>query len=229
MAGKKRKTHYQIDQTLRLTMIFTIPSCIGFIVLASPLMVLLFNDAGKTPARLLMLGSIVIVLYGWSTITNSVLHGLNYMSAPAKHAAIALVLHLGALVLMLMVFKWNVYALVGSNIVFAIIMCYLNQRKIRQVCGYKVNVRRTFVKPVIAAIVMGIVTYAVFLLFDMLIGGRVFPTLIAIDVAIIVYAVLILKLGALSKADVLALPMGGKLLRVFQKLRLMPADDFDNE
>lgn len=229
MAGKKRKTHYQIDQTLRLTMIFTIPSCIGFIVLASPLMVLLFNDAGKTPARLLMLGSIVIVLYGWSTITNSVLHGLNYMSAPAKHAAIALVLHLGAIVLMLMVFKWNVYALVGSNIVFAIIMCYLNQRKIRQVCGYKVNVRRIFVKPVIAAIVMGIVTYAVFLLFDMLIGGRVFPTLIAIVVAIIVYAVLILKLGALSKADVLALPMGGKLLRVFQKLRLMPADDFDNE
>ena len=31
---------------------------------------------------------------------------------------------------MLTVFKLNVYALVGSNIVFAVIMCVLNQRKI---------------------------------------------------------------------------------------------------
>ncbi len=46
-----------------------------------------------------------------------------------KNAAAALVVHLGALVLMLTVFKLNVYALVGSNIVFAVIMCVLNQEK----------------------------------------------------------------------------------------------------
>ena len=68
MARNRKKTHYQIDQTLRLTTIITLPSCVGFLVLASPLMVLLYNDAGKVPAQLLMLGSVVIILYGWSTI-----------------------------------------------------------------------------------------------------------------------------------------------------------------
>ena len=222
MAGKRKRTYYQIDQTLRLTTIITIPSCVGFIVLASPLMVLLYNDAGRTPANLLMLGAVVVVLYGWSTITNSVLHGLNYMSSPAKNACVALVIHLAALVLMLTVFRMNVYALVGSNIVFALVMCWLNQRKIRQVCGYRLNVARIFLKPLIASAVMGIVTYAVFLVLDLLVGGRVIPAVISILIAVVVYVVIILKIGGLSADDIEALPMGARLLRICRRLHLMP-------
>ncbi|HIZ82398.1 MAG TPA: polysaccharide biosynthesis protein [Candidatus Mediterraneibacter pullistercoris] len=223
MTRDRRRTHYQIDQTLRLTTIMTIPSCVGFIVLASPLMVLLYNDPGATPANLLMLGAIVIVLYGWSSITNSILHGLNYMSSPAKNAAVALVIHLIAFVLMLTVFKMNVYALVGSNIVFALIMCCLNQRKIRKVCGFRLDIVRMFGKPLLAAVIMGVITYLVHLGLDMLIGGRVIPTVAAILAAIIVYVFLILKMGTLSDDDILALPMGARILRFCRKLNLIPS------
>lgn len=222
MAGKKKRTHYQIDQTLRLTTMMTIPSCVGFFVLASPLMVLLYNDDSATPANLLMLGSIVIVLYGWSTITNSVLHGLNYMSTPAKNAAAALVVHLISLVIMMTVFRMDVYALVASNIVFALVMCFLNQRKIHQVCGFRVNIKKTFVKPFIAAAAMGVVTYLVHLGLDTLIGGRVIPTVIAILVAVVVYVVIVLKIGTLSADDIEALPMGVRILGYCRRLHLMP-------
>ena len=83
-------------------------------------MVLLYNDSSATPAHLLMAGAIVVVLYGLSSVTNSILHGLNYMTSPAKNAAAALGIHLVAFVLMMTVFKMNVYALVGGNIVFAL-------------------------------------------------------------------------------------------------------------
>lgn len=222
MTKQRKKVHYQIDQILRLTTILTIPSCVGFLVLASPLMVLLYNDASATPANLLMLGAVVIVLYGWASITNSVLHGLNYMSSPAKHAAIALGVHLVAFVIMLTVFRMNVYALPGSNIVFALVMCYLNQRKIRKVCGFKMDFVRLFMKPLLASVAMGALTYLLHLGLDALIGGRVIPTVIAIIVAIIVYVVLILKMGTLSDEDMLALPMGARLLRGCRRLRLLP-------
>ena len=53
VATRSRKlVHEKIDQTLRLTMVITIPCGVGFLVLASPLMVLLYNDASKTPAYL---------------------------------------------------------------------------------------------------------------------------------------------------------------------------------
>lgn len=229
MTKQMEKVHFQIDQILRLTTILTIPSCIGFLVLASPLMVLLYNDSSATPANLLMMGAVVIVLYGWASITNSVLHGLNYMSSPAKHAAVALVVHLVAFVIMLVVFKMNVYALPGSNIVFALVMCYLNQRKIRKVCGFKMDFVHLFLKPLIASAVMGVVTFLIHMVLDMLIGGRVFPTVISILIAVVVYIVLILKLGALSEDDMLALPMGARMLRQCRKFGLMPVEDDEKE
>ncbi|MCC2253492.1 polysaccharide biosynthesis protein [Ruminococcus sp. CLA-AA-H200] len=222
MAKNKKKTYYQIDQTLRLTTIITIPSCVGFIALASPLMVLLYNDDSATPANLLMMGAIVIVLYGWSTITNSVLQGLNYMSTPAKNAAIALVVHLIAFVIMMTVFRMNVYALAAGNIVFSLVMAFLNQRKIHQVCGFRVNIKKTFLKPILASLIMGIITYAVHFGLDRLIGGRVIPTVVAILIAMAVYVVLILKMGAVSDDDVESLPMGARILRVCRRLHLMP-------
>ena len=219
----RRLVHKKIDQTLRLTMVITIPCGVGFLVLASPLMVLLYNDAGRTAAYLLMLGSVVVVLYGWSSISNSILHGLNHISSPAKNACIALVIHLAAFVAMMSVFKMNVYALAAGNIVFAACMCYLNQRKVHKVCGFRMNIMDTFVKPLIASAVMGIVTYAVYLVLDLLVGGRWIPAIVAILTAMIVYVVVVLKIGTLSEGDIKALPMGARLLRLCRKLHLMPA------
>ena len=220
----RRLVHEKIDQTLRITMVITIPCGVGFLVLASPLMVLLYNDASRTPAYLLMLGSAVVVLYAWSSISNSILHGLNHISSPAKNACIALVVHLIAFVIMMTVFKMNVYALAAGNIVFAACMCWLNQRKVHKVCGFRMNIMDTFIKPFIASAVMGIVTYAVHLALDLLIGGRWIPTIIAIFAAMLVYVVVVLKIGTLSDEDIEALPMGARLLRLCRKLHLMSAE-----
>lgn len=220
----RRLVHEKIDQTLRLTMVITIPCGVGFLVLASPLMVLLYNDASKTPAYLLMLGSVVVVLYAWSSISNSILHGLNHISSPAKNACIALAVHLIAFVIMMTAFKMNVYALAAGNIVLAACMCWLNQRKVHKVCGFRMNIMDTFIKPLIASAVMGIVTYAVHLALDLLIGGRWIPTIIAILIGMIVYVVVILKIGTLSDEDIVALPMGARLLRLCRKFHLMPEE-----
>ena len=163
-----------------------------------------------------------MVLYGWSSISNSILHGLNHISSPAKNACIALVVHLAAFVVMMTAFKMNVYALAAGNIVFAACMCWLNQRKVHKVCGFRMNIMDTFIKPLIASAVMGIVTYAAHLALDLLIGGRWIPTIIAIFIAMIVYVVVVLKIGTLSDEDIEALPMGARLLRLCRRLHLMP-------
>ena len=221
--GTRKQVHSKINQTLRITMVVAIPSCIGYFVLASPIMVLLYNDRSTTPAHLLMMGAIVVVLYGLSSVTNSILHGLNYMTSPAKNAGVALVIHLAAFVLMMTVFKMNVYALVGGNIVFALAMSILNLIKIRKVSGFRMDLLSTFGKPFTAAAIMGVITYGVFRLFDLLVGGRVIPVLVSLIVAVLVYAVVLLKIGTLSEDDILDLPMGGKILRAAKKFHLMPS------
>ena len=84
-----------------------------------------------------------------------------------------------------------------------------------------------FLKPFLAAAVMGVITYIIWFVLDLLIGGRVIPTVIAICVAIVVYVVLILKMGALSDDDILSLPMGARLLRYSRRFHLVPVQDED--
>lgn len=222
VATKNRPQIYdKISQSLRFTMLIAIPCFVGFVVLASPLMVLLFGDSSRTPAALLAIGSITLVLYCLSTVSSSILQGLDKISTPAKNAAVSLVIHIVALLIMLIVFKWNIYALVGSNIIFALCMCILNMRAIHKASGYRQEVEKTFVKPLLAAVIMGVVTYAVHLVLDLLIGGRL-ATVISILVAVIVYGVGVLKLGVLSIEDIRDLPRGAKILRLCRKLHLLP-------
>ena len=218
----RKQIHGKISQTLRFTMVIAMPCFIGFIVLASPLMVFLFNDDSRTPAALLMLGAVTVVLYCYSTIANSILQGLDEMGTPARNAAISLVVHLIALFIMLVVLKWNIYALVGSNIVFSLCMCILNSSAIRSACGYRQEVDRTFLRPLTAALIMGIFTYLAHLLLDITIGGRFIPVAGAIVIAVIVYAFAALKLGVFTGQDIKDLPQGKKIYRICRKYHLLP-------
>ncbi len=218
----RKQVYAKIGQTIRFTMVIAIPCFIGFIVLASPLMVLLFNDDSMTPAVMLALGAITVVLYSYSTISNSILQGLDEMGTPAKNAGISLIVHLIALFIMLVVCKWNIYALVGSNIVFSLCMCILNARAIRRACGYRQEIDRSFIKPLTAALIMGMFAYLVHLLLDLAVGGRFLPTTVSILVAVIVYAFATLKLGVFTGQDLRDLPQGKKIYRICRKYHLLP-------
>ena len=220
--GEKKAIYSKINQTIRFTMLIAIPCFVGFVVLASPLMVLLYNDASTVPAITLAMGAVTVILYSWSTVSNSILQGLDKMTVPAKNAGISLAVHLVALLLMLIIFKWSIYALVLSNIVFSLCMCLLNARAIRKACGYTQEIDRTFVRPLIAAVIMGIVTYVVYLILDILIGGRFIPTILAVVSAILVYGISVLKLGVLSRNDLKALPQGQKIYQLCGRLHLLP-------
>lgn len=221
-ANHKSQIYDKITQSIRFTMLIAIPCFVGFVVLASPLMVFLFGDSSRTPAMLLAVGAITLVLYCMSTVSNSILQGLDKVSTPAKNAAISLVVHIIALLVMLIVFKWNIYALVGSNIAFALCMCFLNMRAIHTACGYRQEVKATFLKPLLAAVIMGVATYAVYYLLNLAIGGRFIPTLISIMAAVVVYTVSVLKLGVLSAEDICDLPQGRKILKLCKKFHLLP-------
>lgn len=223
VAVKNRKQIYnKIDQTIQYTMLIAIPCFIGFVALASPIMIFLYNDSNATPALMLQMGAVTVVTFGLSTVTNSILHGLDKMTYPVKNAAIALVIHLVALLLFMGVFKWSIYSIVLSNIVFSTCMSYLNLKDIYRTCGYRLNWHKVLIKPLSAGIVMGIVTYVVHLLFDIIVGGRFIPTIFAIFAAVIVYAIGVLRFGVLSEEEVRDFPKGDQIYRICRKLHLFP-------
>ena len=90
-------------------------------------------------------------------MTNAALQGLDRMAAPVKNAAISLVIHVVALFIMLVVFKWEIYSIPISKNIFAGSICILNAHDLRGACGYMQEQKQTFVIPTIASVIMGAV------------------------------------------------------------------------
>ena len=218
--GNKKQIHSKIAMAIRFSMMIAIPSFVGFLVLANPILALLFNGNIDISANMLRLGAITVVFYCMSTVTNAILQGLNKMTIPVKHGAISLGIHLVGLLIMLVIFKMGIYAVVASNIIFSLSMCILNARSLKHDAGYRQEVKNTFLIPSIASIVMGGAAFVIYFLCNLVISQN-FSVIIALIVAVLIYAVSLLKLGGLSSEEILALPKGSTLLSLFRKLHLV--------
>lgn len=219
-SGTMKEVRKKISMVIRVVMLIAIPSCIAFIAMPHQILSLLYVGNIEVPAKMLRIGAITVVFYCLSTITNSILQGLNKMSTPVKHGAISLGVHLVAVFLMLGVFKWEIYALVAGNIVFSLCMCILNGRALKKACGYKQELKKTFLIPLGAAVVMGIMIMISWNGLTLFMPDKV-VTLFTILLAAITYLFALLKMGGLNANEILAFPKGTTLLKVLKKIRLI--------
>ena len=230
--ASRNRTQMQnkINQTIRLTMLIAIPCFVGFVVLASPIMQFLYGDSRTEPALMLASGAITVVLYSSSTVTNSILQGLDRLTAPAKNALISLGIHLMAVLVMLVVFKWGIYSLVFSNVIFSFCMCVLNMKDVYKASGFRQDFKTCYIKPFLAALIMGVAAFVSNKLLSTLMPGRFLANGLSIIIAMLVYAVAVIRVGTLSESDMLALPMGGRILRVCKRFKIFPQErDLDDD
>ena len=219
-SGNRKLVYSKIQLATRFTMIISIPSMVGCMVLARPVLDLLFSGNNKVPALLLITGSVTIVFYSLSTITNAMLQGVNRMTIPIRNAAISLVIHLVALFIMLVAFKMNIFAVIGGTIVFSFSMCVLNQRALHREIGYKQEKMKTFVIPLMASIIMGVVALISQMILEIILPQKI-ATVLTLFVAVIVYGVALLLLGGLTEEEILAMPKGHLLVKVLKKVHLL--------
>lgn len=218
--GNRPLIHRRIHMATRFSMIVAMPSFVGFLVLAEPILNLLYSGDNKMAAMMLRIGAVTVVFSCLSTVMNAILQGLNKMSAPVKNAAVSLAVHLVLTFLMLVMLKWNIYAIILGDVIFSIIMCVLNARSIRDAISYIQEKKMTFLIPGIAAAIMGAAGFLVHLILDLFIGGRI-ATILALLAAMVVYGAALLMLGGLTEDEILTLPKGKLIVRLCKKLHLL--------
>ncbi|WOO36428.1 polysaccharide biosynthesis protein [Anaerocolumna sp. AGMB13020] len=211
----------KVHDTLKFNMLIAIPSAFGLAALASPILRLLLKDANLLPARMLTIGSIAVVFYAFSTLTNAVLQGINNMRLPVIHSVIALGIHIIVLYLLLQFTGLGAYALVISNIVFALVVSILNWISVARLLSYKQEIKKTFIIPTVCSIFMAGVAYLVYWVSYSAVKSNAISTLLAIIFAVIVYGVLLLVFKAVTESELVKMPMGRTLARIAVKLHLL--------
>ena len=217
-----REAGRRTRDTIRYTMVITIPCAVGMAALAKPIMMMIFgnNESLNMAAGIMQSGALLTVLLALSTLTTGILQGLGEMRAPLVHCAVALVAHLAFLALFLIKFEWNIYGVIYANIIFALIICLMNAWTIRQTLRYRQEIKKTFLIPVIASGVMGLAAYLIYSLFH-LFAGNTIPTILGILTGVVMYAVSLIKLGGISEREIQNLPKGTLLVSLLHKCRIL--------
>ena len=209
----------KINQAMRFTMLVAIPSTVGLTVLARPIISTLYRGEVDMAVNMLHVGSISVVFYTMSTLTNGVLQGINRMKIPVRNAAIALVIHIVFLYLALQL-DVGINALVYANILFAVIVCVLNALAIKKYLRYKQEYGKTFVVPAIAAAIMGVVIGLISMLLSKL-AGNLITVLAGIMIGVVVYFAALILLKGVNEQDLRRMPGGRTVLTIAKRFRLM--------
>lgn len=221
--GDVREANRRIGTAMKTTMLLSIPCAVGIAVLARPVVLLLYPQKASVDMVSYLVAelSISVIFYGISTISNGILQGIGKVNVPVINAAIALVIQTAVLVPLLLFTDLGLHALVIATLVYSALMCILNGFSVKKELRFRQETVKTFCIPFLAAVIMGAAAFGTYYGLNLLIHINVICLAAAVIVAVPVYFVLIIVLGAVSRRELAALPGGRILVGAAEKCRLL--------
>ena len=229
--GNLKETRKRSVNAIRMTLIIAVPCAVGLMALAKPVTMLLFPqwDTLDTASLLLAELAVTVIFYSVGTIMNAVLQSIGRIHMPLVSAGIALAIQTVVLVIMITTTDLGVHALVLCSVLYSVLIFLIDSRFISKYLRMHLRIYRVYGRPVIAAAVMGVVTKLVYELifragmmaFERTYLVNLIASVIAIAAAVLVYFFVLIRIGGLTREDVLQAPKGTKLLRILEKIRWM--------
>ena len=229
MASNNRKdAKDKINECMLLSTFIAIPAAIGLCVLSYPVIRILYPTGDvKGAAMLLSLGSISVVFYSLSTVTNGVLQGLGHPSVPVRNAAAALAINALAAFVTVRYLGMGATGVLLATVLYAYTVMTMNAVALKKFLGYEHDIKRLILQPLKAALVMGAVVGIIFWVpykllpgvFDRYLMSAVL-TMVSVLIGVIVYAVIYTNSTGMTDAEIRRLPMGTKILVLLRKLHV---------
>lgn len=220
MAGNRKEMRRKTENAIRMVMLICIPSAFGLTALGGPVLDLLNWNTDPSAPIMFLIGSAAVIFYGLSTLTNGILQGIDHMQIPVRNAVIALASHLVVLVVLVQFAGIHIYGVVISYMFFAFLMCILNGLAIRKYLHYRQEVKRTFLIPGVASLIMALAVWLLYTPLENLMGNKP-ATLLCLVLAVLIYGFFVLFLRGITEEEMRAFPKGYLLVKVLKKIRLM--------
>lgn len=214
-----RETREHIRSGIRVTMMLLIPAAVGMSVLAHPIIGILFpqEETVAVSTMMLALGTPGIVFFGLSTLTNGILQAIGKVNTPLKNAAIALIYHIVIAIVLLKFTPLGLYSLMIANCFYGLQVCYLNQKMLRKMTKYRQEIKKTYLIPIIASLLMGIVVAIVYYGIFALTRKVFIPLVLSVVVGVIIYFVIIFYFYSDHPEELSSIPYASRIIYKFKK------------
>lgn len=215
--------HNNLVMGFRMAMIVGIPCAVGLIVLAEPILLLLYPtqkaSALSAAPCLQILGVGFVGLSIVLTMTGG-LQGIGKQMIPVRNLFIGVVVKFIVTWTLTAVTAVNVLGAAIGTVVAYFIAAILDIMALKKCTQVKFPTSMIFVKPLMSSAVMGVVAVVIYKLIYAGIGSNGVSTIVAILTAMLVYGLMILRTKAVTRDEVVNMPMGTKLAAICDKLRL---------
>ena len=229
-SGSSKKISSAVSVSLRTTALISFPCAMGLCALADPILRLLFDDAlAQAAAPLLELLAPSVIFLSLATVTNALLQALGRPLVPVfsmfAGAAVKIIL------CPLLIGRFSIKGTPISTFICYFTVCAINFIFIYRDMKEKPRFFGTFMRPLFASLASSVgASYACARLSRIL--GQEIACLVSIALAAVIYFILIVITRYLSGEEILMLPHGEKILKIFEKLGLVKKSErksFENE
>lgn len=200
----KEKFTSSVVQSINSVILLVIPISVGAIVLATPIVKLLFQR-GEFDARATSMTSIALIMYsigmlafGLMDILGKVFYALQDTKTPMINGAMAMVMNIVLNIILVRYLKLAGLALATS--IAAIICIFLLFGSLKKKMGYfgQDKIIKTTSKSIISALVMGVVTYFAYDMVSNLLGvgfvKEAISLVVSVGIGAITYGILVILL-----------------------------------
>ncbi|MBR3844083.1 MAG: polysaccharide biosynthesis protein [Clostridia bacterium] len=219
-AGDKKETKTTMESVIRVTSLLSMPAGFGIAAISEGILKLLYPakpiGAAISAAPLTVLG-IAVIFGGLSMPLTNLLQAIGKERIPVINMLVGALIKIGL--------NFWLVGQEGVNIVGAAIStlaCYLfivvsDCYFMVKYSGVKINFFASFFKPLFAAALCGLGTWASYGLLSRVVSGTL-STIGSIGIAAILYLIAVLLLRIITKNDLLMVPKGEKIAKVLEKL-----------
>ena len=220
MRREREKVKENVELGIRTTLIMAFPCALGIFALAEPILRLLYikqQASAVAAAPTLMIMSISVIFLAVAQTYTGILQGIGKQTVPVKNLAIGAVVKIAVTFILVGIKPINIKGAAIGTMVAYIIALILNQRAVHKYTDAKLDFTLSYLKPGLAATVMGICAYASYRLLMIVSGSNTISTVLAIGIGAIVYVVMIFMVKAITREELLRVPKGEKIVKLLNK------------
>lgn len=221
----ERKDHTalktNVESALRATLILAIPAGLSMALLSEDILMLLFGnrpDEVSIAAPLLFFLGIAVIFSATCSPVNSMLQATGHTYVPLVIMLCCSFVKIGLNYVLVGIPEINIRGAAISTLICYMLIMTVSVICLLRITKIKANYVSIFIKPTIGGVSCAASAFFSCRLFESILPSENLATIGAICVGVLVYVIVMVLIRGLEDSDVLMLPKGEKLLRIYKKL-----------
>ncbi len=221
-SAKAKNDNAAIEKRVKLSLLITIligmPCAFGLCVFAKQILQLVFPNAAAG-ANILQYISFLVVFATLAQTVNGALQGLGDFKTPVIALIIGVIVKTILNVLIIPIQGIGIIGATLSSQICQFIAFFIGFIKLKKMTKIKFDFNKFAVKPVLASVIMSVISYGIYYLLDFVIPHKI-AIIAGLLIAVIAYVVAVIALKVFSEEEIKDLPKGDKIHKALVKLKV---------